>query len=425
MSTQPPSQPGSRLWLWVLMAAAVLTQTSLNLARPVVSYKLLALGGDAAVIGVVTAVYAVLPVVAALWLGRVSDRIASLKGMVALGAVMLAVAAVGLALAQDFLLIGISMALLGMGHLVFTIAGQSAIGRYAPLNQMDSGFGWFTAAFSLGQLLGPLLAGVLLGTGTEGVGPDWLGAINLALLLAAGIALAGAPVMLIGAHPGAARRRFRRKNDDGAGAAAVRPPMVKEPVLQILRRPGVAWNMLASLALLSVIDILVAFLPLVGEELGVAPFWVGVLLAVRACASIISRILLPWLVHRWSRIQLLVASLLGSGAAIAVTPFVLEPFWLAAVALFVGGFLLGLGQPLTMTLISHAVRPESRGAALALRLLGNRVGQVVLPLASGLVAAPLGPGGAIWFSCAVLGAAAAARLTVRSEPGNGGRPSER
>ena len=75
MSTQPPSQPGSRLWLWVLMAAAVLTQTALNLARPVVSYKLLALGGDAAVIGVVTAVYAVLPVVAALWLGRVSDRI--------------------------------------------------------------------------------------------------------------------------------------------------------------------------------------------------------------------------------------------------------------------------------------------------------------------------------------------------------------
>ncbi|MGW6172116.1 MFS transporter [Arthrobacter sp. NPDC055138] len=417
MSTQPPSQPGSRLWLWVLMAAAVLTQTSLNVARPVVSYKLLALGGDAAVIGVVTALYAVLPVVAALWLGRVSDRIASLRGMVALGAVMLAVADVGLALAEDFLLIGASMALLGMGHLVFTIAGQSAIARYAPLSQMDSGFGWFTAAFSLGQLLGPLLAGVLLGTGTEGVGPDWLGAINLALLLAAGIALAGAPVMLIGAHPGAARRRFRsRKNDGGAGAAAVRPPIVNEPVLQILRRPGVAWNMLASMALLSVIDILVAFLPLVGEELGVAPFWVGVLLAVRACASIISRILLPWLVHRWSRIQLLVASLLGSGAAIAVTPFVLEPFWLAAVALFVGGFLLGLGQPLTMTLISQAVRPESRGAALALRLLGNRVGQVVLPLAAGLVAAPLGPGGAIWFSCAVLGAAAAARLSVRSEP---------
>jgi MFS family permease len=395
------------------MAAAVLTQTSLNVSRPVVSYKLLALGGDAAVIGVVTAVYAVLPVVAALWLGRVSDRIPSLKGMVALGAALLAVATLGLALAQGFAVIAISMALLGVGHLVFTIAGQSAIGRYAPLNQMDSGFGWFTAAFSLGQLLGPLLAGLLLGSETAGVGPSWLGAIDLTLLLAAGIAAAGAPVMLIGARPGAAARRFRRGKNDGGAARA---PLVKEPVQQILRRPGVAWNMLASMALLSVIDILVAFLPLVGEELGVPPLWVGVLLAVRAGASIISRILLPWLVHRWTRIQLLVVSLLGSGAAIAVTPFVLEPFWVAAAALFVGGFLLGLGQPLTMTLISHAVRPESRGSALALRLLGNRVGQVVLPLAAGLVAAPLGPGGAIWFSCAVLGGAAAARLTVRTEP---------
>jgi MFS family permease len=398
------------LWLWVLIGAAVLTQTALNLARPVISYKILALGGDATAIGVITAVYATLPVLAALWLGRVTDRVASLRGMVLIGAGLLAAASLLLALAPGIAWIGAASAVLGMGHLVFTIAGQSAIARYAPLSQMDSGFGWFTAAFSGGQLIGPLLAGLLLGSGLESAGAERMGAINLSLYLAAGIAVAAAPLMLAYA-PGKPRQlgkagaSARGGNNDDAGVPALKP----DSALHILRQPGVTWNMLAALALLSTIDILVAFLPLLAEEQGVAPVVVGILLAVRALASIISRVILHRLLGRWTRYQLLVASLAGAGAIIAIAPFFLSHLWIAGLCLFVGGFLLGLGQPLTMTLISQAVRPESRGAALALRLLGNRVGQVVLPLAAGLVAAPLGPAGAIWFSCAVLGVTGAAR----------------
>ncbi|NMR30632.1 MFS transporter [Crystallibacter degradans] len=402
MSEPAAEQHSSRLWLWVLIGAAVLTQTALNLARPVISYKLLALGGDAAVIGVITAVYAILPVVAALWLGRVSDRVQSLRGMVVLGAVVLSVAALLLAAAGDFLWIGVASALLGMGHLVFTIAGQSAIARYAPLSQLDSGFGWFTAAFSLGQLIGPLLAGLLLGSGLETTGDARMASVNTALLLAAGIALAGAPAMLV-----------RSRSSGRAGQPARPTALPKEGALVILRTPGVAWNMAASLALLSAIDILVAFLPLVAEEHGVAPVWVGILLAVRAGASIISRVILAQLIQKWTRYQLLIASLLGSGAAIAVAPFFLDALWVAGTALFVGGFLLGLGQPLTMSLITQAVSSQSRGAALAIRLLGNRIGQVVIPLTGGLVAAPLGPAAAIWLVCGLLGLAAVAKSTSK------------
>ncbi|HEX2248511.1 MAG TPA: MFS transporter [Arthrobacter sp.] len=402
MSEPAADQHSSRLWLWVLIGAAVLTQTALNLARPVISYKLLALGGDAAVIGVVTAVYAILPVVAALWLGRVSDRVQSLRGMVVLGAVLLSVAALLLAAAGNFLWIGVASALLGMGHLVFTIAGQSAIARYAPLSQLDSGFGWFTAAFSLGQLIGPLLAGLLLGSGLETTGDARMASVNTALLLAAAIALAGAPAMLV-------RSRTGGRAGQHSGAKA----LPKEGAMVILRSPGVAWNMAASLALLSAIDILVAFLPLVAEEHGVAPVWVGILLAVRAGASIISRVILAQLIQKWTRYQLLIASLLGSGAAIAVAPFFLDALWVAGIALFVGGFLLGLGQPLTMSLITQTVSPQSRGAALAIRLLGNRIGQVVIPLAGGLVAAPLGPSAAIWLVCGLLGLAAVAKSTSK------------
>jgi len=391
-------------WLWVLIGAALLTQTSLNLARPLVTYKVIALGGDAAVVGLVTAVYAILPVGAALWLGRISDRRSSLSGLLVTGALLLAAASGLLALAPDLLWIGAASMVLGMGHLVFTIAGQSAIARYAPVGRLDAGFGWFTAAFSGGQLVGPLLAGLLLGSNLASSGSARLAAIDAALYLAAGIAAAAVPLLAI-RRPGTRRPTAQQAAGEGAPAA---PPV--ESALQILRRPGVAWNMLAAMALLGTIDILVAFLPLLGEERGVAPVAVGTLLAVRACASIASRLMLSQLLQRFSRYQLLVASLLGAGSALLFTPLLLGNFWLAALALAIGGFLLGLGQPLTMSLISQAVRPESRGAALALRLLGNRVGQVGFPLAAGLLAAPLGPAGAIWFACLVLGTAGAAKL---------------
>lgn len=77
-----------------------------------------------------------------------------------------------------------------------------------------------------------------------------------------------------------------------------------------------------------------------------------------------------------------------------------------------GGFTLGLGQPLTMSLVTQAVPADWRSSALAVRLMGNRAGQVVLPATAGLLAAPLGPAAAVWFACAVLAASGLERTAA-------------
>jgi MFS family permease len=416
----PPARPAARpgAWLWFLVVSAALTQTALNLVRPVTTYKLLALDADSVTVGLVTAAYAVLPLVTAMWLGRMTDRVRELRTMVLVGALVLALGSVALHLAPSVALVAVASALLGMGHLVFTIAGQSAIARYAPDDQLDQGFGWFTAAFSAGQLAGPLLAGALLGAGSDVASPERIADIGLAFWLGAALSFLAVPVMLVRARPArpAAGDRSTKNDEDGderrAAAAAASTATgeldvvpAQEPrgsMLQILRVPGIPSHMLASLALLAMLDILTAFLPLVGERAGVSPAWVGVLLAVRGGASILSRVLLPWLARRTARRTLLLVSLYGAALALAVPPLVITVPWLAAVFLFVGGFCLGLGQPITMTLVSTSVPDSWRGAALAVRLVGNRVGQVAMPLLAGLVAAPLGPAGAIWSTCAVL-----------------------
>lgn len=404
------ARPGA--WLWFLVVSAALTQTALNLVRPVTTYKLLSLDADSVTVGLVTAAYAVIPLVTAMWLGRMTDRVRELRTMVLLGALVLALGSVALGLAPNVALVAVASALLGMGHLVFTIAGQSAIARHAPDDQLDQGFGWFTAAFSVGQLAGPLLAGALLGSGSTVDSPERLADIDLAFWIGAGLSFLAVPVLLVRARS-ARSGRARPRNDDDAPAAERAAPATGElevvpgtapraSMLRILKVPGIPSHMLASLALLAMLDILTAFLPLVGERAGVSPAWIGVLLAVRGGASIVSRVLLPWLARRMSRRSLLLISLYGAGITLAVPPAVITVPWLAAVLLFVGGFCLGLGQPVTMTLVSTAVPSSWRGSALAVRLVGNRVGQVAMPLLAGLVAAPLGPAGAIWSTCAVL-----------------------
>lgn len=378
------------MWLWLLCLAGALTQTGLNLLRPITSYKLLALDAGPVTIGITTAAYAILPLLAALWLGRLSDRMSSLRLMLISGVVALSIGGAGLALLPSVVGIAAASAVLGLGHLAFTVAGQTSIARTAPDDRLDAGFGWFTASYSVGQMAGPLLGGLLVGSQSVTGSPEGLARIELALWVGAGLTLAA--LLPVALRSRSAVLRPGRPDGDAPRAS----------VTSVVRTPGVAPQMVASLGLLAMLDILTAFLPVVGEQAGVAPAVVGVLLAVRGGASIFSRVVLPWLVRRFARPDLLKASLLCSAIALAVPPLVMEHVWLAALLLAIGGFFLGLGQPLTMSMITTAVPASWRGSALAVRLMANRVGQVGMPLAAGAVAAPLGPAAAIWMACGVL-----------------------
>ena len=78
-----------------------------------------------------------------------------------------------------------------------------------------------------------------------------------------------------------------------------------------------------------------------------------------------------------------------------------------AVVLVVAGFFLGIGQPLTMSLIVQAVPDDARGTALAIRLFGNRFGQVATPAVAGLLAGAAGIAAAFWLLGGLLAVAAA------------------
>ncbi|MDN5616580.1 MFS transporter [Rothia sp. HC945] len=396
----------SKAWLWALVAFMFFSQTGLNIARPQMSYKLIALGAPPFTIGLVTSAYAIVPVFAAIAMGRLAQRIKRLRLLVLGGGLLIAVGTAMLAVVDGVGTIACASLVFGMGHLVSQIGSQSAVSRYASDSGLDQGFGWITAGLSAGQLVGPLIGGWVLGLHADPSEAQRLDDIAIASWIGAGCALISIvfmllPVVKASSHPQTEGSQTQNADMEDAPEAA-EPAASKATTRRILGTPGVASHILASMAMLSIMDILTSFLPLVGEQHGVAPVWVGILLAARSLASIVSRSMISVLSARWNRTKLVLVSLVLSSLTVAAVPPIMSVIPAALVLLLVGGFFIGLAQPLTMTMIIKSVPTTWRSPALAVRLTGNRVGQVLIPLVAGAVVAPVGPAGAMWLTCALL-----------------------
>ncbi|MFE2986613.1 MFS transporter [Streptomyces sp. NPDC059262] len=363
------TEPGRRSWLLRLVIAFSFAQGAVSMARPAVSYRALALGADERAIGVIAGVYALLPLFAAVPLGRRTDH-GRCAPLLPVGVVLIAGGCALSGTADSLAAMAAWSGVMGLGHLSFVIGAQSIVARQSAAAEQDRNFGHFTIGASLGQLVGPIVAGALIG------GPD-LGATSaLALLVAAAVAAVSFTSLWRIEHPRTA-----------TSAAAPAGPRVQ--VGRILRTRGVPGGIFISLAVLSATDILTAYLPVVGEHRGIAPSVVGVLLSLRAGATIACRLVMTPLINWLGRALLitttcLLAAVLCAGIALPV------PAWALGVMLILLGFCLGVGQPLSMTTVVQAAPPEARSTALALRLTGNRLGQVAAPASAGLVAGVAG-----------------------------------
>ncbi|MFE6029432.1 MFS transporter [Streptomyces niveus] len=409
---------GDRRWLLRLVIAFAFSQAAVSMARPAVSYRALALGADERAVGVIAGVYALLPLFAAVPLGRRTDR-GRCVPLLAVGAVLIGVGCGLSGTAGSLAALAAWSGVMGLGHLCFVIGAQSIVARRSSPAEQDRNFGHFTIGASLGQLVGPVAAGLLV-SGHDGA----MGRTSaLALVVSAGVAAVSltclrrieAPMIPVGTPAGPGKKPKRRGKTEPAKKPKSKPKSKsgKVSVWRILRTRGVPSGIFVSLAVLSATDILTAYLPVVGEERGISPTVIGVLLSLRAAAAIACRLVMTPMIQRIGRTVLLTGScllggLLCAGIALPV------PVWGLALMLVALGFCLGVGQPLSMTTVVRAAPEEARSTALALRLTGNRLGQVAAPASAGLVAGVAGTGAPfMMLGVLLLGAAG---LGVRSTP---------
>lgn len=369
-------------WLRTLLFSSAITQGVIYIVRPMITYRALELDASPAMIGYIAALYALLPVLMALTFGRWVGVIGEGRFII-FGTLGMVLSSATLLVADSIPLLALSASLAGLAHLACMVGGQTMVSLRSDSNKYEENFGYYTFSASLGQMVGPILGAIV--AGTSGALPKSTANAFLIALVFSVIALF--PVMRWRNHQPTV---IAAKSDHGALKSAGK----------LLRNKRVFAAIYTSLAISSVGDILIVFLPLYGSEKSFSSLSIGVILAIRAGASMLSRLSLGALSARFTTKNILIYSNAISIVACAAIAFAPNE-WVLGLIVLIAGFSLGVGQPLTMSLVSQATKPEERALAVSARLMGNRFGQFILPAGAGLLAAGAGTGG-VFFALSIL-----------------------
>jgi MFS family permease len=374
-------------WLVRSLIVAVAFGTTVHAVRPMASYRAIELGATAAQVGLITAAFATLSTVLAVPVGRLVDRVGEAPLLIT-GGVLLLGSSIWLLRIDGLVALGVSQALIGVAQLALALGLQSTLASAGNPADRDRRIGALTVFIAVGQILGPALAG-WAATGRSAIAGFAVG------LAAAAVVLVFAVSLLL-----------RGPATHERGTQSVRPadrPL--RAVGRILRIPSIPRALLVSMTVLTSMDILIAYLPVYGEARGIAVSSVTMLLTVRAAAGIVSRMSVVALVEYFGRRRTLLYATLLPALAIPAVPLSASVAVLAML-MALTGFGQGLGGPLTLSWIAAHTPVDIRATALGLRITGNRLSQMTLPVAVGLLATTAGLGAVFVSTGLLLGAGA-------------------
>lgn len=383
MAPADPPASARRALLLLTIGAGVLfaSQTMMAVGVPLVGDGY---GLTAAVIGVVIAVPAVIPLFLAVFLGRWVSRVGSRKALVLAGSAHV-LGGLLCWLLPSLLGLLLGQLVFGLGLLLVGISSQAMVPDISPKGQLERAFAFYSSGMSIGQLIGPFIAGLLLGYASPAA---FFLVVAVVSLLGTGV-LAGLPRQLRG-DPAMAR--------SGGG--------LRQQIGLLWRSPPLLISIVAMGCLLFSAAASTTLLPLLLSANGVSATTIGILSSLRSLAAILVR---PWTVpitrFLGGSARALTWTLFLTAAAAAALAFPPYLPWIGLMQLLMGVG-AGLTIPLAMAIGVASLPTHERGPAVALRLMGNRVAQISGPLLLGAVAQALGFFSAFLLSGLVAGALA-------------------
>ena len=320
--------------LVLLLIATILVQATVPMARIGTTYRALEHQISPSSIAVISAGFALFPILLAVFIGRHNDGGAE-RQFFFLGTIALLAATLGLwNFPVSFMsLFGLTCAL-GIAQLLMMASLQTMLMRCCNIARIDTVLGHFMVATSLGQVLGPLIIVAV----TDGKG-DYPGPALLA------ICVGGAAVVVAvgGVLFGLARGEVSQSTE----------LTIPVSLLQLLRANGLIWIILASSLCVTTSDLILIYFPILCAERGVDVGTMGLLLSLRAAVAMTSRIFYSRLVAQFGCAPTMVAAILIASVAILSFVFALPPVGIA-IAMGLSGF--GLGIALTASSRSRSRR---------------------------------------------------------------------
>ena len=385
-----------------IIGFVVLTHTAFGAARVTSSLYALSNKASTFTVGVVMALFALVPALLAVRAGRWLDRVGPyrplLLGTVLMTAGALLPAAFPYATADVAPLL-VAAALLGTGFMYLQMTAQNIVGVLADPARRPAAFSMLALGFSTSGLIAPVASGFMIdafGHRVTFAAVFVLMAVSLALLFSQ-------------------RHSMPPREAHDHSAQATDP-------FELLRHADVRAVLIVSGLISMAWDMQSFLIPVYGNSVGLSASQIGLVLGSFAAATFVIRLAMPALSRRYREWQVLLFTLLASAAAFGLMPLFDTMAPLMGVA-FLLGLGLGSAQPNVMSLL-HERSPKGRvGEALGLRATIMNSSHVVLPLVIGAFGAVLGAAAGFWLMAAALtGGGWSARQRMRLERARAGGP---
>lgn len=347
-------------------------------ARIATSLYALSLHASEFTVGVLIALFALLPMIFAVPMGRLIDRTGIRKPMT-WGCISISVGCAIPSIVSGLPALYPAVVLIGTGFMAIHIGSQHAVGAMSNMETRPVNFGWLALAFSVSSFLGPVIAGFVI---------DHIN-FRTAYVICCGFAL-----LAVG---------FIRAGDlDQIRLAAHEQRKASGSTLDLLRDPEMRRIYLVGILLASAWDLFNFVTPIYGTRMGFSASTIGLVLGCFSIATFTVRLAMPWIARYYTEWQVLTAALVLAVISYAVLPFMQQPASMMAVAAALG-LALGSSQSNVLTLLHHAAPAGRAGEAIGIRATIGNTCQVVLPLAFGAAGATLGLFTVFWGIGAMIG----------------------
>lgn len=390
--------PAPARQLLPLIAAQLCVHGSMAGVRMAAPLAVLQAGGSAFAAGLLLALFAAAPIVLALRAGRMVDRHGLHRPMrvavaMTAGGAALAAGAMLLPGAWRYAALCAAAVLSGGGANFGMVAIQRTVGRLArDGTDLKRVFSWLGLAPALSNMVGPVLAGLLMD--------------------AAGHAAAFGALALLPLAASASRRHVPAE-----AAAPSEAGGPRRAAWGLLAAPAMRRLLLVNWLLSSSWDVHSFAVPVLGHERGLSASAIGLILGVFACSVAGVRLVIPLLAHRLREGQVLTGAMLVVALVFGIYPLAhsAPPMMACAVLL---GMALGTVQPMIMSTLHQITPPARQGEAIALRSMAINLSSALMPLGFGLLGASLGVASLFWLMGAAVGAGSwpARRVGVPAGP---------
>jgi MFS family permease len=363
---------------------------SFNIAGPILPLYMASRGASPWLVGILLSATGILSLIFGIHIGALVDRY-GLTRVARVSSVLYLASTAPLILQPDPWTTTLLFALIHLSQQGLTVGTQASVAEWSTPATRAAAYGQYGFWVSAGNIAGPLVGGFLA---------DHFGFVaaftGMNLVVVASIAMT-----------------LRLSDPPRPRGDAIRLATAHAAAMQVIRIRGMTTVLGIAFVAIGTQSLLQTYYPLYLEGQGFRKSSIGTLFAIAHVASMVIRPLVGVFVERYGAVRILMAATLIGSAGFGIIP-ALAGFGPQAIATCLMGISTGFTQPITMTLIAGAVRPDMLGIALAVRLVAQRLSQVVGPIAFSAGVATYGLGAAFYGASMLL--VAATGMIVRAAP---------